>query len=464
MRNKSHSTKTKIIVLLLMLGLVATIAPRALAQAPSDNQTTAADAYIYGYAMLYNYKTMFQQAVDPSFPGYIGGFGRFRHYSRGFTPADADIVTPSNDTPYSWAWLDLRAEPWVVSLPSIDRYYVLQWFDLYTHNFAYLGSRATGSEAGNYLFAGPSWKGEVPKGITKVIRAETDFVGTLTRTSWTGPEETEVLKAIQSKYRLMPLSEFAGTKPPLLRRRSRFQLGTRPVPLRRTSSRISTFMLQFCPMPDAEKAMRERFAKIGIGAGQSFDAATLAPEAKAAIAVGIEDGKKRIDERIAATKSSADIFGTREFLGEDFAMKRAVAAAMGIYGNSKEEAYYTPYVADAEGKALDGTKRYVIHFTKEQVPPVKFFWSMTMYNLPQRLLVENPIDRYAIGSRTPGFKLNEDGSADIYLQSESPGKDMESNWLPTPKQGPYYMVMRKYGPKGSLANGTWKAPLPVIQK
>ena len=182
-----------------MLGMVATIAPRALAQTPSDNQTTAADAYIYGYAMLYNYKTMFQQAVDPSFPGYIGGFGRFRHYSRGFTPGDADIVTPSNDTPYSWAWLDLRAEPWVVSLPSIDRYYVLQWCDLYTHNFADLGSRATGSEAGNYLFAGPSWKGEVPKGITKVIRAETDFVGTLTRTSWTGPEETEVLKAIQSK-------------------------------------------------------------------------------------------------------------------------------------------------------------------------------------------------------------------------------------------------------------------------
>ena len=341
---------------------------------------------------------------------------------------------------------------------------MLQWFDLYTHNFAYLGSRATGSEAGNYLFAGPSWKGDVPKGITKVIRAETDFVGTLTRTSWTGPEETEVLKAIQSQYRLMPLSEFAGTKPPPPAPALAFPAWDEA---RASSPDFITylnFLLQFCPMPDAEKAMRERFAKIGIGAGQSFDAATLAAEARAAIVVGIENGKKRIDERIAATKSSADIFGTREFLGEDFAMKRAVAAAMGIYGNSKEEAYYTPYVADADGQALDGTKRYVIHFAKEQVPPVKFFWSMTMYNLPQRLLVANPINRYAIGSRTPGFKLNADGSADIYLQSESPGKDMESNWLPTPKKGPYYMVMRKYGPKGSLANGTWIAPLPVIQK
>ena len=430
----------------------------------AETKTIATDAYIYGYAMLYNYKTMFQQAVDPSFPGYVGGFGRFRHYSRGFTPADADIVTPSNDTPYSWAWLDLRDGALVVSLPAIDRYYVLQWFDLYTHNFAYLGSRATGSGAGNYLFVGPGWKGEVPKGITKVIRAETDFIGTLTRTSWTGPEETEVLKAIQAQYRLMPLSEFAGTKPPPPAPTLAFPAWDEARAASPDFITYLNFMLQFCPMPDAEKAMRERFAKIGIGAGRAFDAATLDPETKAALVAGIEDGKKRIDERIAATKSSADIFGTREFLGEDFAMKRAVAAAMGIYGNSKEEAYYTPYVADADGQTLDGTKRYVIHFAKEQVPPVKFFWSMTMYNLPQRLLVANPINRYAIGSRTPGFKLNADGSADIYLQSDIPRQRQGKQLAADAGKGPYYMVMRKYGPEGSLANGTWKAPLPVIQK
>ena len=133
--------KTNILTTVLALGLAFTFTLRAPAASPVETKSVASDAYIYGYAMLYNYKTMFQQAVDPSFPGYIGGFGRFRHYSRGFTPADADIVTPSNDTPYSWAWLDLRTEPWVVSVPAIDRYYVLQWFDLYTHNFAYLGSR-----------------------------------------------------------------------------------------------------------------------------------------------------------------------------------------------------------------------------------------------------------------------------------------------------------------------------------
>ena len=132
----------------------------ASAQAPAPSTTEAksiaAEAYLYAYPMLYNYKTLFQQTVDPSFPGYIGGFNRYRHYSRGFTPADKDIVTPSNDTPYSWAWLDLRAEPMVVSVPASDRYYVLQWFDLYTHNFAYIGSRATGTEAGTICSPDPA--------------------------------------------------------------------------------------------------------------------------------------------------------------------------------------------------------------------------------------------------------------------------------------------------------------------
>lgn len=160
------------------------------------------------------------------------------------------------------------------------------------------------------------------------------------------------------------------------------------------------------------------------------------------------------------TTSSVELFGTREYLGEDYVMRRAVGAAMGIYGNSKEEAYYTAYVADAEGKPLDGANHYLLHFDKQQVPLVLFFWSMTMYNLPDRLLVTNPIDRYAIGSRTEGLTTNADGSVDIWLQSTSPGGIKEANWLPTPAAGPYYMVLRMYGPGGPLAAGTWRAPKP----
>jgi hypothetical protein len=425
----------------------------------------ASEAYLYAYPMLYNYKTLFQQALDPSFPGYIGGFNRFRHYSRGFTPADKDIVTPSNDTPYSWAWLDLRTEPMVVSVPaSPDRYYVLQWFALYTHNFAYIGSRATGTEAGNYLFSGPGWSGETPTGVKQVFSAETQIVGTLTRTSWNGPEDHDGLVAMQRQYRIRPLSEYVGGKPP------------RPAPTflfpawdeARANSigfiEYLNFVLQFAPLVASEKASLDRFAKIGIGPGRPFDAATLDPAIREAIEAGVKEGSDRLQAAIAKTTSSVDLFGTRAFLGADYVMRRAVGAAMGIYGNSKEEAYYAAYVLDADKQPLDGSKNYVLHFSKDQVPPVKFFWSMTMYDLPGRLLVENPINRYAIGSRTKGLKTNPDGSVDIYLQAAQPGPDKESNWLPTLPNRPFYLILRMYGPEGALAEGKWQAPQPTTTK
>jgi hypothetical protein len=439
----------------------------AIAQsiAPAEAKAIAADAYLYAYPMLYNYRTLFQQTADPSFPGYIGAFNRFRNYSRGFTPADNDIVTPSNDTPYSWAWLDLRAEPMVVSVPAApDRYYVLQWFDLYTHNFAYVGSRATGTEAGDYLFVGPGWSGETPKGIKKVFHSETQFIGTLTRTSWTGEADRDGLVAMQRQYRVRPLSEYMGGKPP--EPAPAFQFPAWDEARVNSIGFISylNFIMQFTPPVASEKATLERFAKIGIGPGRAFDAATLDPAIREAIEAGVREGNERLQAAIAKTTSSVDLFGTREFLGKDYVMRRALGAAMGLYGNSKEEAYYTAYATDSAKQALDGGKRYVLHFSKDQVPAVKFFWSMTMYDLPGRQLVANPISRYAIGSRSPGLKTNADGSIDIYLQSKSPGADKESNWLPSPPKGPFYMILRMYGPQGSLIAGTWQAPQPTVAK
>ena len=439
---------------------MSTTSPKAHSLPTSEAEEIASEAYLYAYPMLYNCKTLFQQVMDPSFPGYIGGFNRFRHYSRGFTPADTDIVSPSNDTPYSWAWLDLRAEPMVVSVPaSPDRYYVLQWFDLYTHNFAYIGSRATGNEAGDYLLAGPAWHGPTPKCVKQVLRSETEIVGTLTRTAWTGESDRDGLVAMQRQYRIRPLSEYLGEKPP------------HPAPVflfpawdeggAKSIGFINTlnFILRFAPVVPSEQDMMKRFALIGIGAGRPFDPARLDPTMRKAVAAGIADAEKSLQATIDKTTSSVDLFGTREFLGKDYLMRRAVGAAMGIYGNSKEEAQYAGFAADSDGKPLDGAKSYVVHFAKNQVPPVKYFWSMTMYDLPQRLLVENPIDRYAIGSRNKGLKTNSDGSIDVYLQSKSPGEGKESNWLPTPPSGNFFMVLRMYGPAGALAEGTWRMPV-----
>ena len=293
------------------------------------------------------------------------------------------------------------------------------------------------------------------------MRSETDIVGTLTRTSWTGPEDREGLVAMQRQYRIRPLSEYSGTRPP------------QPAPTyvfpawdeaRANSIGLIdylNFILNFAPPVESEKAIFERFAKIGIGPGRAFDAASLDPQIREAIEAGVKEGNDKLQAAIAETTSSVNLFGTREFLGEDYIMRRALGAAMGLYGNSKEEAYYTAYAVDAEKQPLDGSKKYILHFSKEQVPTVKFFWSMTMYDLPGRQLVANPISRYAIGSRTPGLKTNADGSVDIYLQSELPGADKELNWLPTLREGPFYMVLRMYGPEGNLAAGSWQAPLPT---
>lgn len=156
---------------------------------PTEARAIAKQAYIYAYAPMESYQTWRGQAVDANSPTYVGGFGKFRHYSEVYTPENKDIVTPNNDTPYSWAWLDLRTEPWVISVPDVpkDRYYVMQWIDLFTQNFGYVGVRSTGNKAGSYLIAGPKWTGATPKGITGVLKSETDIVGTLTRTSLSGP-------------------------------------------------------------------------------------------------------------------------------------------------------------------------------------------------------------------------------------------------------------------------------------
>ena len=449
----------------VMLGVAVAAPSHAQTVSTDEAKKIATEAYLYAYPMLYNYKTLFQQSADPSFPGYVGGFNRFRHYSRGFTPADMDIVTPSNDTPYSWAWLDLRTEPMVVSVPaSPDRYYVQQWFDLYTHNFAYIGSRVTGTAAGDYLFVGPNWNGETPAGITKVLRSETEIIGTLTRTSWSGTADRDGLVAMQRQYRIRPLSEFTGGKPP--QPAPTFQFPAWDEARANSIGFIDylNFLLRFAPVVESEKAIMERFAKIRIGPGRAFDPGTVEPATRAAIEAGIKEGASKLQAELAKTTSSVDLFGTRAFLGPDYVMRRAVGAAIGIYGNSKEEAYYTAYSVDASKQPLDGSKRYVLRFSKDQVPPVKFFWSMTMYDLPDRLLVDNQIQRYAIGSRTQGLKTNADGSVDIYLQSTSPGVDKESNWLPTPKQGPFFMVLRMYGPEGKLAAGEWQAPQPTVAK
>jgi hypothetical protein len=438
----------------------------SIAQRPAttaEARQIAADAFIYAYPMLINYKSLYTQALDPLSKSYTGGFGRFRHLSQPATPATKDIVTPNNDTLYSWAWLDLRAEPWVLSLPATprDRYNVFQLVDLYTFNYAYVGVRATGFGPGNYLLAGPHWRGQAGPEITRILHSETDFVGILGRTSESGPDDIAAVQALQAQYFLTSLSQFE--KMPA-------QAAAPPVQWLKWDGKKAlspafigylNFILQFTqPAHPSESALMARFARIGVGAGFPFAYGQLDSVMQQALLDGVKDGAARLKDAVEHTKSSLGLFGSREALKNDY-LKRAVAAAAGIYGNSAEEAVYMGTRKDDEGTPLDGRKRYVLKFSEAQLPPAKFFWSTTMYGLPDRRLVANSINRYSIGDRTKGIQYGTDGSLTLYVQRESPGADKNSNWLPCPAQGPFAMITRIYGPSEAAATGKWVMPSPA---
>jgi hypothetical protein len=456
-------------ILMTVLGLGAASCANAQQQSgnasPDETEAIAKDAFIYAYPMLFNYKTLYSQTQDRNSKAYVGGFGTFRHYSQVYGPDNKEIVTPNNDTPYSWAWLDLRREPWVLTVPKLpeDRYYVFQWIDLFTYNFGYVGSRTSGNGAGNYLIAGPEWHGPIPPGIDKVLTSETDLVVTLGRTALNGPADVGHVVRIQEQYKLAPLSDFLHTAAPPDVPSVTFPKWDEA---RATSTDFISylnFLLQFAqPVNPSEVELMQRFAKIGIAPGKPFDASTLDPATREALERGVADAKQTLAAAEKSTTGSFGLFGSRNDLKTDYTT-RAVAAAMGIYGNSKEEAVYVGYHVDANNKQLVGAQPYVLHFAKKDLPPARFFWSMTLYDLPARHLVANPIDRYSIGDRTKHLKYGADGSLDLYVQHDSPGKAKEANWLPAPT-GAYTLIMRIYGPKPAVFDGTWKLVRPVKTK
>ncbi|SAL71129.1 putative lipoprotein [Caballeronia udeis] len=429
---------------------------------PQETEAIAKDAFIYAYPMLFNYKTLYQQTQDRSNKAYVGGFGKFRHYSQLYGPENKEIVTPNNDTPYSWAWLDLRREPWVLTVPQVpdDRYYVFQWIDLFTYNFAYVGSRATGNGAGHYMLAGPNWNGQTPPGIGKVFKSETDLILTLGRTALNGPSDVSHVVRIQNQYKLTPLSSFEHTTPPPAVENASFPAWDEAKATSVDFIGYLNFMLQFTqPTNPSETEQMQRFAKIGIAPGKPFDVTKLDPATRDALERGVADGKQALAAAEKSTTNSFGLFGSRDDLKSDY-MTRAVAAGMGIYGNTKQEAVYVGYRVDADKQQLVGAQPYVLHFDKKDLPPAKFFWSMTLYDLPGRHLVANPIDRYSIGDRTKHLKYGADGSLDLYVQHESPGKEKETNWLPAPT-GAYTLIMRIYGPNAEVLDGTWHLVKPT---
>ena len=429
-----------------------------------EAQQIAEEAYLYGFPMVMNYGTLYEYFIDKSAPAYKCPINEIYNTARVYTPEDKTIVTPNSDTPYSFVCMDLRAEPYVVTLPPIEksRYYSMQLVDMYTFNYGYAGSRTTGHDGGNFMIAGPNWKGEKPEGIAKVFRCETDFSFAIIRTQLFSPADLENVKKIQAGYKGQSLSAFLKKPAPVAVPEITWPKIDKKLAETDPFAYLN-FVLQFCPPvgpAEVEKPLRAKFAKIGIKAGKPFKV-----EDKAALVAGMKEGLKKIEEKKATIGKNengwlvaTEGFGDRAAYKGDWTM-RAAAAMAGIYGNDAVEALYPMLATDSDGNKPDCSKnRYTLTFPAGQLPPVNAFWSVTMYDGKTQLLVENPINRYLINSpMLPDLKTHDDGSLTLYIQKDSPGEEKESNWLPA-SDGPIYVVIRVYWPMEEALNGKWKPP------
>ncbi|QDV24191.1 DUF1254 domain-containing protein [Aureliella helgolandensis] len=450
-------------VFLACAAFAATIMPhfsQAQELSSVEAQTIAREAYIFGFPIVESYRSMYDSAIDTTAKEFKAPLNTLKHEANLFTPADKGVVTPNADTPYSFLWMDLRNEPVVLGVPAIEkgRYYSIQMTDLFKFNFDYIGSRVTGNGAGQFLIAGPNWTGETPTGISKVIRCETEFALAIYRTQLLGPDDLENVKDIQKQYTSKTLSEFAGEPKPAPAIETEF-----PLPLSDAGADLAffstlNFILPFCPPHASEQELITRLARMGVIAGEPFNVDAVSPEIQEALAKGMAEGEAAITAAAAKLKV-AEVIGAREFLGSDYLIKRAVAAKLGRYTNSKEEALYPLYLSDAEGKPLDGSAaNYVLNIGPEELPPVSAFWSITVYDSQSNTLAPNPISRYRISSSMiDSLDRDAKGGLTIAIQLQSPEEEA-ANWLPAPN-GPFYMVMRLYWPKPEAYDGTWTPPL-----
>jgi len=436
-----------------------------------SNKDAYQEAYIYGFPMIAAYKALYQFNVDTTNSQYKGPFNKVLNEARVFTYKDTSIVTPNSDTPYSIVQMDLRAEPVVLCVPKVEkgRYYTFEIADLYSQNYAYIGSRATGNDPGCYMVSGPGWSGTTPAGIKKVFSSETQFSLAVIRTQLFNAHDMENVKKIQAGYKAQTLSAFTHQPATSLQPLPDFPKFTDDA-FKLDFPQYLNFLLQFCPTPPEETALRAKFATVGIEAGKPFDLAKLSELQKGELGLAVKEGYAAIEKQrdnIGKDINGWEVgaaFGNRAFYNGNYLL-RAGSALAGIYGNDAVEAMYPKAKAASDGQPLDGSKHnYTLTFAAGQYPPVNAFWSVTMYDGKTQFLIQNPINRYLINSpMLPLLKKNSDGSLTIYIQKDAPAGDKKANWLPAP-DGPIYVVMRLYWPKETPpsilppGDGTWKPP------
>jgi hypothetical protein len=465
------NTVEKIFVVTAVLG-ASIVCTAALAQggkvtdkpvpiaSAADAKNIAIDAYLQTYPLLLAARELDRQMNKADAPDYIGKFNTFRHQDGMPSPKDASVRRKSYDAPYAWAWLDLRVEPVVLQVPAIPagRFVVLQLYDLWGHNLLHVDAKTAVGKPVNVLVAGPSWKGAQPKGIDRVVRADTSLVGVTARTAAATPGDAASVADLAQRYSIVPLSRFAKTAVPKAAPPIAFAAWDDAKADTGAFIGYVNALLPFVRLDAAEQVAFKRYAGIGMGAGKPWDPARMDSGVVAAIDAGVNDARNKLEKSMADARGAVDPVGTREAFGGD-AMKRAVSAGFDLHRVAKSEIVELPITGDGGGDPFEKGAKYRLVFPAAQLPPVDGFWSLEMISVPDVRYRENPVNRYVIDSRMPGLRKNADGSLEIAIQRETPGPELESNWLPSPDAG-FSLTLRLYAPKQAAVDGSWKPAYP----
>ena len=460
------------LVLVAVAGTALFVASRQPSLHTEEAVRIATDAYIYGYPLV-TFDMVRRQQTNVAAPdgehAPMGQMIKMRSY-----PAVDNhcCAAPNADTLYTMAWLDVGVEPWVFSIPEMgNRYYIMPMLDGFSEVVHVASASLTGGRPQSYAITGPGWSGSLPEGVTQV-KSGTAMVWILGRIYCTGtPEDYKAVHALQDQFTVVPLSAYGKSyAPPAPAVDPEFDMKT-GVRAQVNALGVYTYLdylarlLNANPPKAADADIVARMARIGIVPGKDFDGSALgAIDRKAIEAVPkLALVKMALQLKQQKTTNGWLFFasGVGNF-GTDY-LTRGMANLLGPGWNRPQDAIYPLSQKDAAGDEYNGSKHtYVMHFEKGRMPPVEAFWSLTLYD-GDFFFVPNPIDRYELGQRNT-FVTSTDGSVDLYIQPDSPGKDKEANWLPAPR-GKFQLVLRMYGPTKTaptIVDGSWTPP-PVTR-
>lgn len=393
-------------------------------------------AYMYGYPLVMSAKTM-EDMIKNRAP-----INRFYYSDTLASPAYRDIVTPNSDTLYMSAWLDVSDTPVWLTVPANpqNRYYTVQMLDAYTNTFRNVSNRSTKQQAGQYIIAGPHWKGPTPAHIP-VIYAPTTTVWLIGRVEVKGEADLPQAVSFEKQIAITPVhpklekSDVPDKLPPdVLTSLSFFQ--------------VMTKMIQSNPPPECDRVLLDQFAQAGIDVDKGFDPAQIGLAKLAGLQRALRDAPAIVQNGFPGYSTFHNGWGRFAPIGTygNQFLARAFIAYSGIGANVPTEETYSRALTDGAGKPLTGAKSYTIHFTKEQLPQTSAFWSINVYD-NQLFLAKTTANRASIRSNTGDLVYNPNGSLDLYLQQQPPnGK--EGNWLPLP-EGAFNLVLRVFAPEPS---------------